>query len=64
MTVEVYKTKDSAITVIEKGKGFYVNGTKMIKKGDKLLREIKGKDWNSCMKQHHKLMGWEPYKPF
>lgn len=29
-----------------------------------LIRTIEGIDWNDCMRQHHELMGWEPYKPF
>ena len=27
------------------------------------LNEITGKDWNDCMMQHHKFMGYEPYIP-
>ena len=30
----------------------------------RFIRTIEGKDYNDCMKQHHELMGWEPYKPF
>ena len=29
-----------------------------------LIRTIEGTDWEDCMRQHHELMGWEPYKPF
>ena len=29
-----------------------------------LVRTIDGVDWNDCMRQHHELMGWEPYIPF
>lgn len=28
------------------------------------VRAIEGEDWDDCMRQHHELMGWEPYKPF
>jgi len=28
-----------------------------------LIRTIEGTDWNDCMRQHHKLMGWNPYIP-
>jgi hypothetical protein len=27
------------------------------------IRTIKGIDWEDCMKQHHWLMGWDPYVP-
>ena len=62
MTVEVWQSKES-ISVFGKG-------DKMAKKllkyetKPKKIREIKGRTWNECMKKHHKLMGWEPYKPF
>jgi hypothetical protein len=29
-----------------------------------LLRTIEGENWNDCMRKHHDIMGWEPYKPF
>lgn len=29
-----------------------------------LERTIEGTDWDDCMKKHHEIMGWEPYKPF
>jgi len=57
MTIEVYETiDDKCITVVEKG----------TKDEDChiLIREITGTDYNDCMKQHHELMGWEPYIPF
>ena len=28
------------------------------------VREIEGENWEDCMRQHHELMGWEPYVPF
>lgn len=61
ITVEVWEG-DKSITVFEKGHGHYANGERY-HDCKKLLREIKGKDWNDCMRQHHELMGWEPYKP-
>ena len=64
MIIEVYETKsEKCITVIEKGKGFFVNGTRDPDL-EILIREIEGVDYNDCMRQHHELMGWEPYEPF
>jgi len=28
-----------------------------------LLRAVISNDWNTAMKMHHELLGWEPYKP-
>lgn len=28
-----------------------------------LERVIEGTDWSDCMRQHHEIMGWEPYVP-
>ncbi len=61
MKVEVY-TSDSedSITVIPKG-----GEDKHLLPADAvLLREIEGETWEDCMRQHHELMGWEPYVPF
>jgi len=59
-TVEVYSSeKDNCITVIEKGS----KNKDLLEKDSIKLREIYGKDWNDCMTKHHKIMGWEPYKP-
>lgn len=30
---------------------------------DKLLYVLEGINWADCMRQHHDLMGWEPWKP-
>jgi hypothetical protein len=58
MTIEVYETaSNKCITVIEKG-------GKKDEDCEILIREIEGKNWEDCMRQHHELMGWEPYVPF
>jgi hypothetical protein len=36
----------------------------LVGEGAILVRTIEGVDWNDCMRQHHELMGWEPYIPF
>lgn len=36
---------------------------RLLPKRAKLLRKIKGSSWEDCMRKHHELMGWEPYKP-
>jgi len=58
--VEVYSSdiEDSIIAVIKSDKN------KHLAKDAILLRTITGIDWDDCMKQHHELMDWEPYKPF
>jgi hypothetical protein len=59
MIVEVYESKEwSSITAVARGE------TEMLEEDAKLVRTIEGKDWNDCMRQHHEIMGWEPYKPW
>lgn len=59
MIVEVYKSKEwDSITAIAKGQ------TDMLEDDAVLVRTIVGEDWNDCMRQHHEIMGWEPYKPW
>lgn len=60
MIVEVWNDDDSTSVFTQN------NSNKDIILGSNpvLLRIIEGEDWNDCMKQHHELMGWEPYKPF
>ena len=36
----------------------------MLEEDAVLIRTIEGEDWNDCMRQHHELMCWEPYKPW
>lgn len=55
MIIEVWEG-DNCYTVIKKG-------GKKDSDCKKKLREIRGRNWNDCMRQHHELMGWEPYKP-
>ena len=61
MIVEVWECEDSITVVVEDNvdKKLIINDDSAI-----LIRTIEGVDWNDCMKQHHELMGWEPYKPF
>ena len=61
MKVEVWECEDSITVVVEGNvdKKLIINDDSAI-----LIRTIEGIDWNDCMKQHHELMGWEPYKPF
>jgi len=35
----------------------------LISKNAVLLRSFNAKTWYEAMCTHHKLMGWEPYKP-
>ncbi len=59
MIVEVWEDECS-ITVFtedDPNKDFLLIGK------SKLLRKIEGNDWDDCMRQHHKLMGWEEYLP-
>lgn len=61
MVVEVYDCEDSSITAVlcdDPNKEF------LIGEDAKMIRQIIGRDWNHCMKIHHELMGWEPYKTF
>jgi hypothetical protein len=57
MIIEVYNTiSNKCTTVVEKG--FKDEDCEIF------IREIEGVDYNDCMRQHHELMGWEPYIPF
>jgi hypothetical protein len=60
MIVEIYESKiENTITVI------CDESQKCLLESDSvLIRTIEGKDWDDCMRQHHELMGWEPYVPF
>ena len=59
MTVEVYTSeKWESISAVVKGE------YELLEKDAVLLRTIEGEDWNDCMRRHHELMGWEPYKPW
>lgn len=59
MIVEVYESKEwESITAVAKGE------CGMLEEDAVLIRTIEGEDWNDCMRQHHELMGWEPYKPW
>ena len=59
MIVEVYASKKwKSTTAVAKGE--YC----LLEKDAVLIRTIEGEDWNDCMRQHHELMGWEPYKPW
>jgi len=59
MTVEVYTSEEwESISAVVKGEYEH------LEKDAVLLRTIEGEDWNDCMRQHHELMGWEPYKPW
>jgi hypothetical protein len=61
MKVEVYSSDiGNCMTVIQKG-----SKNKALLEPDAILvREIQGVDRDDCMRQHHELMGWEPYVPF
>ena len=59
MTGEVYTSEEwESISAVVKGE------YDLLEKDAVLLRTIEGEDWNDCMRQHHELMGWEPYKPW
>lgn len=59
MIVEVYTSEEwESISAVVKGE------YDLLEKDAVLLRTIEGDDWNDCMRQHHELMGWEPYKPW
>ena len=59
MTVEVYTSEEwQSISAVVKGE------YDLLEKDAVLLRTIEGEDWNDCMRQHHELMCWEPYKPW
>lgn len=60
MKVEVYTSEsENSITVTIVGSNDGLLPTDAV-----LIREIEGDDWEDCMRQHHELMGWEPYIPF
>lgn len=61
MIIEVYSSDiGNCTTVMEKGS----TNIKLLEPDAVLLREIEGFDINDCMRQHHEIMGWEPYIPF
>ena len=60
MKVEIWENEDS-ISGIVSGESY---NELLVDKDAKLLRIIEGEDWNDCMRQHHELMGWNPYIPF
>ena len=65
MTVEIYESiSEDSITVIEKNTKQHHIEKNTLPNDATLIRTISGKNWNDCMTKHHKLMGWEPYKPF
>jgi hypothetical protein len=62
MIVEVYESiSDGSITVVDKD---HLQKAIILEDDALLIRTIEGDTWEDCMIQHHKLMGWEPYKPF
>lgn len=60
MRVEVWEDSDGITAIRENNNQKHL----LILADAKLLRIITAKTWYKCMKIHHKLMGWEPYKPF
>lgn len=60
MIVEVWND-DESTTVFVQGDP---NKDVILGNNPVFVRFIEGEDWNDCMRQHHELMGWEPYKPF
>ena len=60
MIVEVYESKiDNSTTVVCN------EHQKLLLESDAvLIRTIEGEDWDDCMCQHYKLMGWKDYVPF
>ena len=44
--------------------GAKVLGSFTVGDNAKIIRTIEGVDWDDCMRQHHELMGWEPYVPY
>ena len=60
MIIEIWEDNiQNEITVIERGN----SNKNLLGVAATLIRTIEGEDWNDCMKKHHELMGWEPYKP-
>jgi hypothetical protein len=60
MKVEVYDCEDGSITVLtedDPNKSFLIGENAIF------LRAIESESWEDCMKKHHEIMGWEPYKP-
>lgn len=62
MIVEVYSSEsEGSFTVFEKG---CTQSIFLLAEDAILMYEIEKETWNECMTEHHKLMGWEAYKPF
>jgi hypothetical protein len=61
MKIEVWEDDDSTTCIVE---GTFEKNKHLFTGKPKLLRTIEGEDWDDCMVQHFKLMGWSPYKPF
>lgn len=55
--IEELQNEVDEITVIEG-----IEPTEQVGKNAKILRIIEADSWDEAMKQHHELMGWEPYK--
>lgn len=60
MIIYVYESEDNSLTVFPSD---HPDELSLLELGDKFLRSIEGPDWDSCMKLHHELMGFEPYVP-
>ena len=60
MKVEIWKSENE-ISVFEHTKSEKERSI-ILETDSVFVRFIEGKDWNDCMRQHHELMGWEPYK--
>lgn len=63
MVVEVWKVEDG-YCVLPKGRDEELR--KVALENDSVpekLREISGKDWDDCMRQHYEIMGWGNYVP-
>lgn len=59
MIVEIYEGSGGITALVKGNKQKHI----ILEPDDKLIKTIRGKNWNDCMRKHHKLMGWEPYKP-
>jgi hypothetical protein len=60
MIIEIWEDNvQNEITVIKRGD----SNKNLLGVAATLIRTIEGEDWDDCMKKHHELMGWEPYKP-
>jgi hypothetical protein len=68
MIVKVYESKiDNSTTVVCNlpDEPLVLKYQKLLLESDAvLIRTIEGEDWNDCMRQHYKLMGWKDYVPF